>query len=250
MVEVDAGTSGGTGDGTSPGTATPSGGADAPEWATRLGGQMDTVLERLDGAGEPEGETGDGEFAYTPEELAALYQEPGDIEGLAGLLGLDEEGEEEGEFDAEAGAQALQELITRQANEAAQAQIAPFMQQQREQEATAAAEALEEQYPELATPEVAERVLDESAQLASRMQRSMGWTKEQAEAVALDPAFNEQVYLAGKARERAAAEVAAGSSPMTTLETGGGVSPQDRSDEGEQAGDAIVNVSKNRVNFP
>lgn len=215
--------------------------SDAPEWAGRLGSQMGEVLEALRGSGEPEEQEDD--WGYDPDELAQLYRDPeglGELDGEAGLAGEDDD-----DFDVNQAAQDFEELVSSQVQQGVNAAIQPFLDQQQADQRAAEADALEQAYPELAEEETAERVLDESWRAAQEIVRQTGGDAATAQRLALSPAFNERVFLAMRARERAEQEVPAGSRPTTVLENPGGAAARAEDDEGA-AGDAIVKVSRDR----
>lgn len=207
-----------------------------PEWVGRLTANQQQILEQLSGGTEGEGEEVEGEYT-DPAELEALFAALGEDDGT------DTEGDGDDDFDMEQAARDFHSLM----RELVQTEIAPMQAERQAERLNAEAEALEAELPELADPQVAERVLDEAQRVADELARQQG--NPQLRELAVSPAFNRQVFLAMKAQDAAEREVPAGSRPGVPLEVGGGVAPTQQADAESAAADAIVGVSKNRTRF-
>jgi hypothetical protein len=133
--------------------------------------------------------------------------------------GVDEYGQPQ--FDP----QAIQHMIAQGVEQA----VTPLQEQIAEQRRTAEAAALEDEFPELATPEKAEAILDRAEELAAQLGHPE---------LGHEPQFIRQAYLAEKASGLAAQETPAGTTPGAVLEGGGGAPPAQN--EEDDTADRIV----------
>lgn len=129
-------------------------------------------------------------------------------------------------------AERLQALEQRQHTETAR---------QEEARRDAEAEALEQLYPDLQKPEVAEKVINAAERLVRQMRPNL--TPDDVRDQALEPSFLELVYKAQLADERAAGETPA-TRPRVGVEHGGGANPDDAEDAEAQIRKGIVNASR------
>lgn len=114
--------------------------------------------------------------------------------------------------------QQLQSYITEQVQQGIQQNLTPHLQRQRANE-------LERQYPDLADPQKAAKVVQATAQYAQRMGRPE---------LARDPELVELVYLAEQARNSAAQETPADGGQSVHLESGGAAPQQPEEDAGDR----------------
>lgn len=129
-------------------------------------------------------------------------------------------------------AERLQALEQRHATEGAR---------QEEARRDAEAEALEQLYPDLQKPEVAEKVINAAERLVRQMRPN--FTPDDVRDQALEPSFLELVYKAQLADERSAGETPA-SRPRVGVEHGGGANPDEADDAETQIRKGIVNASR------
>jgi hypothetical protein len=157
------------------------------------------------------------EVAEGIEDLLGAVQQPG--QEPAGEQGLEPEaegGEELGEPDP-TDPNYVQQLIQREAQQAARQMIEPMMEQQEAERRETQAEQLLEDYPELRERDAAREVLTEAQEWARDLRNP---------ALAAEPAFIELVLLAAKTAERAEQETPAGQAPEgVQLEAAGGSNP-------------------------
>lgn len=125
-----------------------------------------------------------------------------------------------GEPDPQQAERLLQQMIDQRASQA----VGPVMQEIQAMRVERDAERLEQQYPDLQDPANAKAALDAAQEAAVQMGKPE---------LAQSPALVEMAYLASQARERAAAEPAAGASG-NDLESGGGAAPSEEEDDPAQ----------------
>lgn len=188
----------------------------------RVGGQIETLSQQGAAAGDAgdEGDAGEGEVSL-PQYNVADYDEDG--------LLRDE-------------AQARE--MARIAGEIADQRVAGIQSERAaEREARAwevrdsKAEALESKYPDLADEDKQEHYL----QIAKDEAEKLGKPE-----LAIEPDWLERVYLSEKAKETAGDEIPAGGKDGVTLERGGVTATQPGGSEGQNDGDRIVALAKQR----
>jgi hypothetical protein len=114
-------------------------------------------------------------------------------------------------------AERLAQTFQQQVDAAIQQRVEPLQQQIQEQQHEREAQALVDEFPELATKEVQDEVLG----LASELIQTNGWPQEMIH----DPKFWRMTYMTAKAVKAANAETGAESRAAAHLEGGGGATP-------------------------
>lgn len=172
-----------------------------------LGQEVQQLRGGDDDEGDYEGEEGEEGFEDEPDSNY-LYNEFGDpIDPQTGQM-VDPD---------QIAAQELQQHINGQVTEAVQQAIAPLLEQQQNQQIQQEAEALEQEFPALATPEGAEQALNQAREHA----KAMG-----DDTLASNPSFVRLVHLAGLAEQAAVGQTPAGATQeAVAVEGGGGAAP-------------------------
>lgn len=193
-------------------------------------GEVTGRLDQLQQGGQDDGEG----VEHDLDPISALFasDEADDVGDLPDFL--QEQAEQHPQVDPQALLTAVQQ--------AAQQTIQPFVERQMEAERDREAAALEEQYPELADEQIANKVVAESVELVTPMAQQLAaqmGNPEAAPAIAemigKSPAMAEMVYKASKADMSAAQETPAGADEgEAALETGAGPAQESRGDGAEQ----------------
>lgn len=149
-------------------------------------------------APEPEPEYGDYAFneSYQPD---PAWDDP-----------ADEQAQPDPQAEQDAWAQ-INDTIARQVQQGIQQSVDPFLTAQK-------AAQLEAKYPDLKTPEVAQRVVQQAEHFAGMLAQSMGLNQQQAAKMARSPELIERLYLAERAQRQAGQETPANGGPEAHLE--------------------------------
>lgn len=142
----------------------------------------------------------------------------------------------EPEVDQEA-MQQLDRMINERIQQGVQQAVSPFMIQQK-------AAQLEQKYPDLQQPEVAQRVVQSAERFAHMVGQSSGLTPQQVNSLARSPELIERLYLAERAQSRAGQETPADGGPGAHLE---GNSAQVEQPEADFF-DGLINAGRNDNN--
>jgi hypothetical protein len=177
-------------------------GPDLSALAATLGQQGQTLEEmRTFLAGNP----------WQPQATQETQQQGGDEMDLSWL-------DEQMAIDPAAANQRLTETIDQRVDQRAQALVAPVIQQQTEMRHNQEARDLAAEFPEIATPEMAEKLAGRGG-IAEQAAIALG-----APHLAAEPKFWRIAYMAHKAAESANQE-GSGDPGAVTLESGNGASP-------------------------
>ncbi len=117
--------------------------------------------------------------------------------------------------------EALQQQAVQQAEQRFEQRLQPLVERVRDQDLAA----LEDEFPALATDEVAKPVLEAAASAAQQFGRPE---------LATDPDFIRMQYLAQRGEEAAKQETPAGAQQQVRLETGGGAPPEPQQNQFER----------------
>lgn len=181
-------------------------------------GSVNERFDRLEQQQQPEEEDED------EEDLSAFELSPDDFE--------DDDFSEDGTLTPEAQKRAFSQMV----NAAVQAALEPERARQAEERRSAEADALEQKYPELAEPEVQQKMISRTQEFAQMIGQPELWR---------EPKLLEMVYLADTASRRAGDEIPAGSTQGVRLESGTGAPPAESGQQSDD-GDRIVALAKKR----
>jgi hypothetical protein len=181
-------------------------------------GSVNERFDRLEQAQQPEEEEDE------EEDLSAFELSPDDFE--------DDDFTDDGTLTPEAQKRAFSQMV----KAAVQAELAPERARQADERRSAEADALEQKYPELAEPEVQQKMIERTQEFAQRIGQPELWR---------EPKLLEMVYLADTASRRAGDEIPAGSTQGVRLESGTGAPPAQSSQQPDD-GDRIVALAKKR----
>lgn len=177
-----------------------------PDWLERMEGRFNELRSDL-GIELPE----------QPEEPATVQSAPQSTQPEP------EPGEEEyafGDPDLDPDAQAqIQSYLDRKAEEAADRRLKPFFEQENTRRRVEAAMALEEQFPELREPRVAQPIV----QMAHGLLNEMGVAQAASHPASVK--LVQLIYLASKAEAAASSETPAGEAREVALEQPGARAP-------------------------
>ena len=220
--------------GTETDTSTEAGGSEESagggDSISRLTERLDKFIDQMERSGEREGQSRGGL-------LDSVQRNDDDLDDDEYAEDLDDDldGDDYATDEQAQARRLLEEFVDSRLQE----RIQPYLQEQYEEKRIEQVQALEQKYPELATPDKAQPLVEMAEQLA----RTLG-----EPGLAYEAPFLETIYLRMKAEQVQADERSAGDDREASVESGGAASPRNAGNKTDLA-DEIVKAGRPKSIF-